>query len=155
MAAKTLSLFGFQINKQGNILNKLNQVHLSNLTKILIPVPKSIENNGVITSSVNFNTQQFVALDSITGKDISTCGEATISGDSIQLCNMEILNAPKELISAIKVNQPLTAKLRKDGETTDIQFSIVVKAFHKGSWCETDILAGKGYQNCIAPIRRR
>jgi len=159
IAAKTLSAFGFQISKQNNVLNKINQIHLSNLTKILIPVPKSIENNGVITGSVNFNdTKKYTALDSITGKSISTCGEATITkNNAIKVCDIEILNPPKELIAAININnRPLTAKLRKsDGTETDVQFSIVVKAFHKSSWCETDILAGKGYQNCITPIRRR
>jgi len=153
-AAKVLRKFGQKIRKKKNVLTKDDQKILKYLEKIFFPSSKSITNDAVMTSSMNFNTQEFKTMDSITGDIIDSCGLVDHSGNNPTVCNYEFTELPDIVQSIFNSEGALTGKVITSTGVKTVTFKILIKAFNEGSWCETDILAGKGYQTCITPITR-
>jgi len=163
-AAKILKKFGEKIRKQQNFLDDNDREALKLLKNIHFLSDKSINNDAVMTSSMNFNTQEFKTIDSITGAPIDSCGTVENSDTNPTVCNYKFTELPVIIRNILTLSprepneQPLTGRViigtGDEAEEKTVRFEIVVKAFNVGSWCETDILAGKGYQNCIEPIRR-
>lgn len=154
-AANTLRKFGKKIRKQDNVLDSDDKKALKAIEKIHFPTDKAIKNDAVMSSSMNFITQDFKTIDSITGDPIESCGPVQNSANNNPtVCNYEFTELPEIVKDILNSEGALTGKVMTSNGEKTVTIGIVIKAFNAGSWCETDILAGKGYQNCIEPIRR-
>jgi hypothetical protein len=134
-------------------------------------IPQFAKKNVALASGVTFHRDstnknlkdnKVVVVDSFTGEKAQSCGDVIVLDEhygkrsekslkqSYQLCNNQILSQDERLLNALKSNEPIEGKIKKDnGEEVPAVFYVSVTALYFGSHCSTLYHGGKAYTKCV------
>lgn len=150
-AALKLSAFGAELGKisKDMPLTEEQKIQIGILEEFNLPVIKAIANNVVLTHGTNFVSSKPVVLQSTTGREIKSCGEIKEGDDSVDFCNMTVVNPSGLLRGALTVREPIKGKIRINYKEVPATYIINVTAKWQGSHCSALTGTGSAFKDCV------
>ncbi|OAI05263.1 hypothetical protein A1353_11850 [Methylomonas methanica] len=111
-------------------------------------VPTLLKQNAILAEGINFKTNQFVVVDSVTGKEVKPCILPKTDKAGGQTCDTRIANVDEAVLNALKIDKPIDGVIVKNNKEIKAKFFVSVKAVFEGSYCNTFFLNGEQYEFC-------
>lgn len=122
----------------------------------------------ILASGVNFDTDKFVVINSIDGKEVQPCANTIITQNNDSTaqgspqsnqsdsgkqkdppCDNQIVEPSAELLNALNFKNPMQGTILKNGKKIKARFFVSVEALYEGSICDTKYLSGAAYTKCV------
>lgn len=122
-----------------------------------------VEQNVILTSGINFDTNEAVVFNPFTGQLSKPCQEKPSYSTKEQSkkeqpeCTVKEpdIVAPAPVLDAIKNSREIfKGTIKRDGKEIPARFAIGVTALFEGSMCITHWLGGNEYQDCVTVKQR-
>ncbi|MCQ8117303.1 hypothetical protein [Methylomonas rosea] len=111
-------------------------------------VPTLVKQTAILAEGINFKTNQFVVVDSLTGKEVKPCIQSAADKAGGQACDTRIGSVDEAVLNALKIDKPIDGVIVKNNKEIRAKFFVSVKAVFEGSFCNTFFLNGQQYETC-------